>query len=202
MALASYFFCWSKRDWFWLVIALGFTLAADYYLILHNRHLPGVAIFCFAHVAYILRATAHKPEARPRRFYTGAGLVFVALAFIWLGGIYVAALLYAALFIFNIYVSARHIQRNRGLVMTGLLLFAACDICVLLSSLPMYFNAPIWLQQAYPMIWVFYLPSQALLAVSAVNLGRSYGPFSSDGGTSPSTTVFFTSPLVRQRPRR
>jgi len=188
VALASYFFCWSKRDWFWLTLGLAFTVAADYFLILHNRHLIGVAVFCFAHVAYILRAASNKPGG-VQRILPWLVLLMVApvnivLSYILSGrvdatnsllaathiisSIYVITALYAAFFIINIYVSARHLQRNRTLIVTGLLLFAACDICVLVMNLPLYFDAPAWLSQAYPMVWVFYLPSQVLLAVSAV----------------------------------
>lgn len=185
MALASFFICWSRRDWFWLTIALACTLGADYFLILHDRHLPGVAVFCFAHVAYILRAVTSKPGFN-RRFISKVpilitGLVAIAMALFWLDTIYVVTAIYGALFIANIIISARYLPRNRGLAITGLLLFAACDICVLIFNMPAYLGAPIWLRDIYPMIWVFYLPSQALLSISAVS---------------------FTKPWVRQRPIR
>ena len=173
VALTSYFICWSRRDWRWLVLGLAFTLGADYFLILHNRHLPGVAVFCFAHVAYIMRAVSDKKS----RIYAllpfaVAGLAIAALAMVWLDGIYVVTAMYGTLFVTNIYLSARHIRRNRALVMTGLLLFAACDICVLLFNLPRYMGAPEVLRIVFPLIWVFYLPSQVLLAVSAVDFSR------------------------------
>ena len=168
VAVVSYFFCRDKRDWFWLVVGLSFTLAADYFLILHDRHLPGVAVFCFAHVAYILRAVKLR-LAYVLPFFV---LAVIGVAYVVLGrdAIFVFALLYAALFVCNIYVSARYLRHNRWLVVTGLLLFAACDICVLLYDLPLYFSAPAYLRQVYPLIWVFYLPSQGLLAVSAVKI--------------------------------
>ena len=136
-------------------------------MILQSRHLIGVSVFCFAHVAYIIRALDAKYDGRLRVLYLlpVIGAVFVVLL---LGSIYIAAAMYAVLFITNIYVSARHIQHRRKLVMAGLLLFAACDICVLLFNLPVYFGAPAGLRLVFPLIWVFYLPSQAVLAVSAV----------------------------------
>jgi len=149
-------------------LGLAFTLAADYFLILHDRHLIGVAVFCFAHAAYIIRAYAHT-QARPRLLPALVGLFLAAIGFIFLDPIYTVTAIYAGLFIFNIYVTARHLKRNRVLVITGLLLFAACDICVLLFNLPRYFGAPAWLRDINLLIWVFYLPSQTLLAVSAVN---------------------------------
>ena len=142
-------------------------------MILQNRHHIGVSVFCFAHVAYIIRALDVKYEGRLRVLYLlpAIGVVFTVLL---LGSIYIAAALYAALFIVNIYVSARHIQHNRKLVMAGLLLFAACDICVLIFNLPAYFGAPVGLRMVFPLIWVFYLPSQVVLAVSGVGFRGMY----------------------------
>lgn len=162
IAALSFFLCKSKRDWLFLTLALGFTLWADYFLILHDRHLPGVAVFCFAHGAYILRATN-----KPPKFLLGLALLIPA--FFWLDPIYVFTALYAALFVSNIYITARHLKHNRLLAVTGLLLFAACDVCVLIFNLPGYFGAPSWLRNIYPMIWVFYLPSQVILAISAID---------------------------------
>ena len=173
IALGSYFACWSRRDWVWLVLALGFTLAADYFLILRDLHLIGVAVFCFVHLAYICRAWGQGHSCGARHlgvFFAPVGLFLVVagVALIWVYPVFVVTALYALLFIYNIYVSARHVQHNRRLILVGLLLFAACDVCVLLFNLPRYFNAPAWLRDINPLIWVFYLPSQLLLAVSAV----------------------------------
>ena len=181
IAALSFFACKSKRDWLFLTIALGFTLWADYFLILHDRHLPGVAVFCFAHAAYILRATNKPPKLL-------LGLALFIPAFFWLDPIYVFTALYATLFISNIYITARHLKYNRILGVTGLLLFAACDICVLIFNLPAYFGAPSWLRDIYPMIWVFYLPSQIILAISAIDFSRfikSLRPSSSAPSQAP-----------------
>ena len=192
VALASYFFCRSRKDWLWLVLGLAFTVAADYFLVLHGLHYIGVAVFCFAHVAYIVRAVNASPGGL-RRVLPVLAVIVAALAYFvlalcvlsWLNRIHsssrvfviifsveTVAIVYALLFITNIYVSARYIRHNRVLVIAGLLLFAACDICVLLFNLPFYFGAPGWLRGVFPLIWVFYLPSQALLAVSAVDFTR------------------------------
>ncbi|MCL2403997.1 MAG: hypothetical protein FWC92_00480 [Defluviitaleaceae bacterium] len=171
VALVSYFTCRSKKDWLWLVLALAATVGADYFLVLHNIHLMGVAVFCFAHMAYIMRAvydTDTSDRCRLWRCLPLAVVPVVGLAFV-LANIYLVAGVYAALFITNIYVSARYVRHNRVLVIAGLLLFAACDLCVFLFNLPFYMGAPSWLTSIFPLIWVFYLPSQALLAVSAVD---------------------------------
>lgn len=175
-------------------MALGFTLAADFFLILHDWHLPGVAVFCFAHLAYILRAITCKDEGVPGQARDGkagtcgvawrtgsfrffcmifvSGIIALTLAFTLLEAIFVLTALYATLFIINIYVSARYLRHNQKLAITGLLLFAACDICVMIFNLPVYMGAPQWLRGIFPMIFVFYLPSQLILAISAVDFGR------------------------------
>ena len=146
-------------------------------------------MFCFAHLAYIMRVVMgqvgslntwtmqNDMRCKLSHVKITVSLVLVllaviALAFILLDSIFVVTFLYAILFITNIYVSARYLQHNRKLAITGLLLFAACDICVLLFNLPIYMGAPEWLRGVFPLIWVFYLPSQVLLAISAINFSR------------------------------
>ena len=195
VALVSFVICKSRRDWLWLVLGLGFTLGADYFLILHNLHLAGVAVFCFAHMAYIMRATSASQQGPRQQGNPGVSWSYafldcfasfanvnggywrlvplfavpVVMVAFFTFNIYLVTGLYAALFITNIYVSARYIRHNRVLVIAGLLLFAACDICVFIFNLPHYLGAPRWLAMVFPLIWVFYLPAQALLAVSAVD---------------------------------
>jgi len=169
IALVTYKFCVSRRDWLWLVTGLGFTVGADYFLVLENNHLYGVAVFCFAHVCYINRA---REKASWILFAVTAVLVTVALFF---ASVIALALVYAVLFCANIFVNFRFFKdektrlpkRNRTLILAGLILFALCDINVLLFNLPNYINAPQWFAMFFMLIWVFYLPSQAILAVTA-----------------------------------
>ena len=157
-----------------MTLGLAFTLGADYFLILYNRHLIGVAVFCFVHVAYIMRALVARngeDEVGFARYLPLLAVPVIGLAFI-AANIFIIAGLYAMLFTINIYVSARYIRHNRVLVIAGLLLFAACDICVFIFNLPLYMGALDGLRVVFPLIWIFYLPAQALLAVSAVDFSR------------------------------
>jgi len=177
IALLSYFKCYSKRDWAWLVSGLAFTVGADYFLVLHNNHLYGVAVFCFAHVCYIMRAITR----RTRFVFLSFGLVAVLVAIAFMSGSVIAlGGIYATLFSLNLVVNFKFFgnektrlpKLNRVLVLAGLVLFMLCDVNVLLINLPRYFGAPQWLSSFFPLIWVFYLPSQGLLAVSAVGFER------------------------------
>jgi hypothetical protein len=176
-ALGSYFLCHSKRDWGWLAGGMAFTVGADYFLILHDAHVPGVAVFCFAHVCYIVRRVK-KPQ--------WVFLMF-PLVFVWNylmaanGNIMGLAVMYAALFVVNITINikTRRTGHNGSLVLAGLILFALCDINVALFNIPRYSNALPELIWVFTLIWVFYIPAQGLLAISAINFKRlrrkSYG---------------------------
>lgn len=157
----------------WLAGGLAFTVGADYFLILQNWHLPGVVIFCFAHVCYILRAREGKGA---KMLFFVVALLLALTAYM---GIKWVAILYAGLFCANITTNfiyfksdkARLSKSNRTLFLGGLILFALCDINVLLFNLPIYFSSvswPSWLSYTFYLIWVFYIPSQILLACSGV----------------------------------
>jgi hypothetical protein len=86
-----------------------------------------------------------------------------ALLFIKTDPLFTAAALYAAAFAMSLGAAfaIRKQHPNGHLIIPGMLLFACCDICVGLNYLfPGAF---------YPLMWIFYLPSQALLAASATN---------------------------------
>ena len=230
VAVGSFFFCHSKRDWACLVGGLTFTVIADFFLVLHNLHLIGVTVFCFAHVCYLMRGTssffAGQANNTANRFTKPLAfiIVFTLMAgiAIFIDSVIFAAILYAGIFGANLTVNVYTLRLpesyapnlsekqgvtklslsndiiqsmppsaaveigwhenllrkcftlpripkiNRRIILTGLILFALCDICVLLFNLPQYFGAPNFFHRILPMIWVFYLPSQALIAVSAL----------------------------------
>jgi len=173
IAILSYFICCSKKDWGWLTAGLLFTVGADYFLVIHNLHLPGVAVFCFAHICYILRVADISKRAKK---------LVMAIAFVWVlllfvnNALFMLAGTYAVLFAVNIAFNVRYFRQkntllpkfNKVLVLAGLILFVLCDINVALFNLPRQFDMPDIFPQAFYLIWVFYLPSQLLLAVSGI----------------------------------
>jgi len=179
LALLSCFICCSRKDWAWLVGGLAFTVGADFFLVLYDWHLPGIAVFCFAHVCYISRALDFKGRGAWKLFLTVGLAVLIAS---YLGVVWVAVL-YAGLFITNIMVNVLWLKKgktclpkhNRALVLTGLVLFSLCDVNVLLFNLPQHtsIEMPFWLlQYTFYLIWIFYLPAQAILAISAVSFKK------------------------------
>ncbi|MCL2049240.1 MAG: lysoplasmalogenase family protein [Defluviitaleaceae bacterium] len=183
----------SSKDWGLLVCGLGATVTADYFLILRQEYLLGVAVFCFAHIFYILRAAggALPPFSdcsvdvlrstqninlvgiSPRSLYS----LLLATLLVWLLGfttqsLPTLAILYAFLFALNIYVNlkSRLPKPNYRLVLAGLIFFALCDVNVLLFNLPAYFGLPDIFPSAFRFIWFFYLPSQAFIAASGLRI--------------------------------
>ena len=169
IALFSYPFCCDKKNWIWLVFAMAFTVGADYFLVIENWHLSGVLVFCGAHICYISRVL--KPSHKLNIFR-----VLVIIAAIWLfrrESLTVLAGLYATLFITNIVLHAKFCKINKPLVLMGLVLFLLCDINVALFNLPRHFDISFTFAWAFPLIWIFYLPSQLLLSVSAIAFPRA-----------------------------
>ena len=177
LALTSYFFCVSKKNWFWLTLGLAFTVGADYFLVIKDWHLHGVAVFCFVHVCYILRVWDCKhgfglfKQTRKGILFLVFAVAVITFSVIFAfanGWLIILASIYAGLFITNIALNFCYCKINRPFVLTGLILFALCDINVALFNLPRQFDIGFTFPWAFQLIWIFYLPSQLLLAVSAV----------------------------------
>ena len=173
IALASYFFCYSKKDWRYLAVAMGFTLLSDYFLVVTNNHRVGVFTFCFVHIAYIMRVSANKTKSIIYVLATIAGGML--LTFFVDDILIVLAAVYAALFVQNLLTNFYQIHHpNRRLILIGLILFALCDINVLMFNLPNFINFPQSMASvAHSLIWFFYAPAQVLLAFSAVNFRKA-----------------------------
>ncbi|MCL2372409.1 MAG: lysoplasmalogenase [Defluviitaleaceae bacterium] len=170
-ALASYPHRSTKRDWRWLIYGLSFTAAADYFLIIRDWHLPGVAIFIFAHACYIMRGLETQPGRKLNPAWLAAPFAAVLVG-MFLHSLLFLAALYALLFLANIItwvLAAKKTRQPKHIVMlTGLILFAACDINVLLFNLPGHLNISPPLI-TFHLIWVFYLPAQVLICISGLN---------------------------------
>jgi len=172
IAATSYFFCQSKKDWAWLIAGLLFTVGADYFLVIQNHHLMGVAVFCFAHVCYILRGLNSEKHKQKMALVVAPFLTMAIVIAFANGAIFVLAGIYATLFSLNIAVNLKFCKINKPIVLTGLILFALCDVNVLLFNSPHQLGIPVVFPFAFQLIWVFYLPSQLLLAVSGVRFRR------------------------------
>ena len=151
--------------------ALGLTLAADLFLLVLDRWYPaGVAAFCGAQALYLVRMARLRPEGLPLRLVLRGCAAAAALVLVWhlgaLDGLTALSLLYFSQLACNA-MESLSLPALRGFSL-GLLLFLCCDVCVGLRNLSAWFPSA-----AGPLVdfarvgmWLFYLPSQVLIALS------------------------------------
>ena len=128
--------------------ALAFTLGADAFLLLLDRYYPlGIGLFCVAHLLYRGRIGREGGGARP------CLLILPALCGLLLAG--------------NVFLSWRRLHGRGGrLLAVGLTLLLCCDVCVGLHNLSGPVPAAVAAFADVGM-WLFYLPSQVCVALSA-----------------------------------
>ena len=159
-----------RGDWY-LLIAMVFTTVADAFLLLLGWHEAGVAVFVFAHIAYIRRANRNWKWARlyPLTFLAPVVLLLLKQpSLLALSVLYGQSILWAAAATLRAWKAGRKPRVRWACAALGMALFVGCDICVVLYNLDMAgIHLPALSRAAGDIIWVFYAPSQALLAVSA-----------------------------------
>ena len=159
-----------KRDSTLLIAALSFTCAADAFLLLLNKPVPGLIIFCVVHLIYIrrYRKQLSYPAAATAGFLIAGCFAANALLRDFplsqaLGCVYGLLLLSASLSAFT----APLPEINRRFIVIGMSLFLLCDMHVaLFNTLPA--GNPYYPFAAF-LMWFLYLPAQVLLALSGSN---------------------------------
>ena len=149
-------------------LALALTAGADWFLLVRNgRYLLGVALFlCVQTVYYVRLRRAGADSAWPLRsaLALGAGLGVCALHMA--SPLNLLAALYFSQLLANALLAWPRKGRRWQAFALGLTLFAGCDLCVGLHNTlppghPRYFAVSVGM-------WLFYLPSQVLIALSAL----------------------------------
>ena len=157
--------------------ALGLTLAADLFLLVLDRWYPaGVACFCGVQVLYLIRIRrAGRWPLWPDlalRALAAAGLLGLAAGLGAMNGLTALALCYFSQLACNA-IAALLLGRRGRVLAAGLLLFVGCDLCVgamnLAPALAALLPGPL-LAFARVGMWLFYLPSQALITLTAGKL--------------------------------
>jgi len=161
-AVALYWTSTNKRDSKFVVMGLFFTVIADVNLVLMNEHVLGVFFFCLVQLTYLKRLTS-----RYFRFSViVATIAMLSAFFISSQTLYVLAGLYAFLIlsVTTATWASKLPQFNKQCASWGMILFILCDLHVALGNqLPVDY----WYDAlAHNMVWLFYLPSQTLLAMS------------------------------------
>lgn len=142
-------------------LALLCTAMADWLLLVKNRYyLTGVLFFCLVQLLYALRLFFW----RGRICYP---LLWIRLLPLLLFRVTTPLLAAAGFYFINLCCNAAEAWRLQRLFAVGLTLFIACDICV--GGWNLGIAAPL----TRVGMWLFYLPSQVCIALSASRQGVS-----------------------------
>jgi len=161
-----------KRDHALLVFALAATLGADFFLLIPRNYVVGVAVFCFAHIFYIIRYGGNKalrllPLALP---------LPIIMFFVQNEALIIIGSVYLSLFVLSYSTMLHAVRRkkyppiNGILIFAGMTLFVLCDIFVVIFNAGMHgfynnLRLEVFAEHA---IWLFYTPAQICLALSSI----------------------------------
>jgi len=145
-------------------------MVADYFLVIRVMNEIGVTIFIAAHLCYIARFSGNKRMLWYCTLFAIPSFV-AALALgeqfgtylVFVSAVYAQCFLLSLFCALNGFFRKRFPRPNGILIVTGMLLFVLCDICVLIFNVSTGEASRV----AFNLIWVFYAPSQLLLALSA-----------------------------------
>ena len=163
------------------MLALLCTVGADYFLVYSEeiQQLPAMLFFSVTQIAYFLRLYFEDNNKTRRLVHLIARIAFSLLAIVVTFGVLqssadavaVVSMFYYVNLILNIIFAFINFEKP-GVFAIGLLLFALCDTVIGLSLintyLPLSEDSFIYklINPGFDLAWAFYLPSQALLAVS------------------------------------
>ena len=171
------------RSWTYFAtqLALICTVCADYFLVWSEelQQLPAMLFFSVTQLAYFARLYVTDENVRRRAWHLwsriAACLVAIAATLIVLGdradALAFVSMFYYANLLCNVVFAFLSFHQN-SIFAIGLILFALCDTVIGLDLLDGYLPAfrdslvNKLLHPGFNLAWVFYLPSQALLAIS------------------------------------
>ena len=140
--------------------ALLFTAGADWFLLVRNDHLiPGVALFLVVQTLYLIRLRRMGADSHIW-LRSMLALLLGIIVFAW-DLVSVLNLLVALYFSQLLSNAVLAWSAKKWMFALGLTLFVCCDICVGL------FNLGILPSFSAIGMWLFYLPSQVLIVLSA-----------------------------------
>lgn len=181
----AFFFCFvffdSSKSYIFTQLGLFFTLISDYFLILDNAEKKTLAMLFFscAQIFYFLRIYFEDGCCNRKklhfilRIYLSlcAMLLTVAVLGAKCDALATISIFYFTNLLLNVVFSYLNFKKS-PILAVGLSLFLLCDITVGISALSMYFptdeSSLIFklINPGFDLTWAFYLPSQALIAIS------------------------------------
>ena len=178
----------NKIDTYLVIIARLFTLIADYYLVIQDHFKFGVLFFCLVQITYIIRHTLMEEKKYKNIIFLCVISIFAIIISKRVNlstldkELVILAFVYATLLTSSLYSAIRTIKSGKYsknatlLIAIGMTLFFMCDINVALFNLigNVQFTSEYWHKVEFYMgflIWLFYAPSQLLLALSGFREG-------------------------------
>ena len=162
-------------------LALVFTLMADYFLVYPDDIQKAPAMLCFSvvQIAYFVRLYREDESKTRRKLHlilrASLSVAVVAVTLAVLGkncdGVALISMFYYANLILNAVFACINFKKN-PIFAIGLILFILCDTVIGLGEIDAYLPIPEEsvmykiLSPGFDLAWAFYLPSQALLAIS------------------------------------
>ncbi|WP_411680313.1 lysoplasmalogenase family protein [Clostridium thailandense] len=169
---------YSREDTYLLQLALTLTAAADLCLLILDKFILGVFIFCIVQITYIIRHSGGKIKKKDiynliisiliTIFVTTMFIRFIDYKLLLIGSIYAILLLYSVYTAWKTFSRNVYPITNCYLVSIAMTLFLLCDINVGASNIIRQLGIShdnIGMISNF-LVWIFYLPSQVLLAIS------------------------------------
>lgn len=178
-----FFFIFAERSLSFLftAIALLTTVGADYFLVYlpEIRQLPAMIFFSFTQIAYFLRLFCEDTDENRKKLHLTLRLLLSFVALILTATVLgkntdalsLVSIFYYTNLLLNTVFACLSGKKN-PLFAAGLILFVLCDTVIGLifvkNYLPLSPDSFIYsiLYPGFDLAWAFYLPSQALLAIS------------------------------------
>lgn len=155
-----------------LILALLFTFLADTILVWTRYEIMGVFCFCIAQSAHLIRLN-RKYTANIKLLVLALSLITIITLLLRVPAIYVVSCAYIVLLVTNFILAIKDYLRHKDNIHSrygfyGFLLFICCDICVGTRHLVLDgLISDAMLPLINYLVWVFYYPSQVLIANSS-----------------------------------
>ena len=177
----------SYKDLYLLQIGLFITLIADLFLlVLDSHYILGVILFSIVQILYSYRYEFRNLKLTIKNFiiiFLGLSIFYlivnefiIEIDFLFIIGIfYAVCLLNSVVKAVKAYKYKIYPAPNRQMILIGMILFLLCDINVAIYNILGYVvKASLLYKISSVSMWLFYLPSQVLLALSGYNYNFTY----------------------------
>lgn len=173
-----------EKDLRLLQLGLFLTCLADLCLIILNCFTLGIALFCLVQITYSVRYKPYNSLLTLKHLaliFTSIFTIYLIINFtlMKLDILIVFALFYATCLITSVSraLKNKYPKPNKYMVAWGMIFFLLCDINVALRNATILFSLPqsfttLTYGLSTVLIFIFYLPSQLLLAISGVDWNK------------------------------